>query len=139
VNVRLNLLGLALAGLLAWAPGCQSNAANVVKMAAEGGNADIQVTNEPLQDDLELVPERIAYEGDILVAWVKVRNHVDDKMGFEYRWRFYDADGKEIDVGGTSLQWNTKWANPLEEVQVDGHASKPGAVRTEFHLRYASE
>jgi hypothetical protein len=138
VTRRFNvLLGLVALGGLAFS-GCRSNAANVVKMA-EGGNADVQVVNSGLQDDLELVPEKIAYEGDLLVAWVRVRNHCDDKMPFEYRWRFYDADNKEIDIGGSSQMWNTKWANPLEELQVDGRASKPGAVRTEFHLRYASE
>lgn len=132
-----NLLGaVALAGALL--TGCRSNAANVIKMS-EGGNADIQVINHNLQDDLQIAPERIAYEADILVAWVKVRNHCDAKMPFEYRWRFYDADNKEIDIGGSSQAWNTKWANPLEELQVDGRASKPGAIRTEFHLRYASE
>lgn len=131
------LLGLvALGGLVL--SGCRSNAANVIKMA-EGGNADIQVINSGLQDDLEISPERIAYEGDLLVAWVKVTNHCDEKMPFEYRWRFYDADSKEIDIGGSSQMWHTKFANPLEDLQVDGRASKPGAVRAEFHLRYASE
>jgi hypothetical protein len=137
VSRLINLLGvLALAGALL--TGCRSNAANVVKMS-EGGNADVQVINGGLQDDLELVPEKVAYEGDLLVGWCKVRNHCDEKMGFEYRWRFYDADGKEIDIGGSNQMWNTKWANPLEELQVDGRAAKPGAIRTELHLRYATE
>lgn len=128
-----------LAALLLWAPGCQSQAANVMKLNAEGGNVDIQVLNEGLQEDLELVGGRVAYEGDILVGWVRVRNHEDEKMPFEYRWRWFDADDKEITIGGGGEAWAKKWANALEEVEVDGHATREGAVRTEFQLRYAPE
>lgn len=131
-----NKLALLLVALLA---GCQSQAANVMKMNAEGGNVDIQVINEGLQEDLELVSGRVAYEGDILVGWVRVRNNLDDKMPYEYRWRWYDADGKLVEIGGAGDTWAKKWANPLEEVEVDGHATKAGAVRTEFQLRYAAE
>lgn len=128
-----------LAALLLWAPGCRSQAANVMKLRAEGGTVDIQVLNEGLQDDLELVSGRVAYEGDVMVGWVRVRNHEDEKMPFEYRWLWYDADDKKISIGGGSESWSKGWANPLEEVEVDGHAPAEGAVRTEFQLRYAPE
>lgn len=130
---------LLLAFVLLLAPGCRSYAANVMKMNAEGGNVDIQVVNEGLQEELELASGRVAYEGDILVGWVRIRNNEDEKLPFEYRWKWYDADGKEVAIGGGGESWEKKWANPLEEVEVDGHATREGAVRTEFHLRYAAE
>ncbi|MBX3469223.1 MAG: DUF1425 domain-containing protein [Planctomycetes bacterium] len=135
---HLNVLLLLVLGLVAL-PGCRSNAANVMKINAEGGNVDIQVLNPGLQEELELASGRCAYEADILTCWVRIRNHEDDKLQYEYRWRWYDADGKQITVGGGGDNWATRWANPLEEVEVDGHATREGAVRAEFHLRYASE
>lgn len=136
---RANLSLFALLFLMLVAPGCRSYAANVVKMNAEGGNVDIQVLNEGLQSDLQLASGRVAYEGDILVGWVTIRNQEDEKIPYEYRWRWYDSDGKEIAIGGGGEAWAKKFANPLEEVEVDGHATREGAVRTEFQLRYAAE
>jgi hypothetical protein len=136
VLTKLNVFALL---VLLVAPGCRSYAANVVKMNAEGGNIDIQVINEGLQDDLQLVTGRVAYEGDILVGWVTIRNQEDEKLPYEYRWRWFDADNKEIAIGGGGEAWAKKFANPLEEVEVDGHATREGAVRTEFQLRYAAE
>ncbi len=130
---------LLLLALVLLTPGCRSMAANVMKMNAEGGNVDIQVVNEGLQEELELASGRVAYEGDILVGWVRIRNNEDEKLPFEYRWKWYDADGKEVTIGGGGEAWAKKWANPLEEVEVDGHATREGAVRTEFQLRYAAE
>lgn len=129
---------LLLVALLA-GPGCRSYAANVMKLSAEGNTADIQVVNEGLQEELELASGRVAYEGDILVGWVKIRNHEDEKVAYEYRWSWYDADNKKITIGGAGEAWAKQWANPLEEVEVDGHATAEGAVRTEFQLRYAAE
>lgn len=131
-----NKLVLLLAALLA---GCQSQAANVVEMNADGGTMKVQVLNEGLQEELEIIPLKVAYEGDIMMGRVKVRNHEDEKLPFEYRWKWFDADGLQVEVGGAGDTWAKKWANPLEEVEVDGHATKEGAVRTEFHLRYAAE
>lgn len=121
------------------APGCRSYAANVVKMNAEGGNVDIQVLNEGLQNDLQLASGRVAYEGDMMIGRVIIRNQEDEKIPYEYRWRWYDADNMEIAIGGMGEAWMKKFANPLEEVEVAGTATRPGAVRTEFQLRYAAE
>jgi uncharacterized protein YcfL len=116
--------------------GCQSHAANVMKLNAQGGNADIEINNEGLQDDAQIVSGRVEYEGDILVAWVTVKNREDDKLQVEYRWRSWDSGGKEMTVGGGDQAWQIKHLNPMEEVEITGRAPKPGATRTEFHLRY---
>ena len=133
------LANLLLLALVLVAPGCRSYAANVVKMNAEGGNVDIQVLNEGLQDDLQLVKGVVAYEGDMMVGRVTIRNQEDEKIPYEYRWRWFDADNMEIAIGGGGEAWAKKFANPLEEVEVAGTATREGAVRTEFQLRYAAE
>lgn len=136
---NLNLLALLFMLVAPVASGCRSYAANVMKMNAEGGNVDIQILNEGLQNDLQLASGQVAYEGDILVGRATIRNQEDDKIPYEYRWRWYDSDNMEIAIGGGGEAWAKKFANPLEEVEVDGHAVRPGAVRTEFQLRYAAE
>lgn len=137
MTLRVPLFRAAMAALLLLG-GCRSYAANTVTLNAGGGAADIQVINEGLQDQLEITTGQVAYEQDILVGWVRIRNRMDDKVPFEYRWRWWDSGDKQVIIGGGGEAWLKGFANPLDEVELDGRATAPGAVRAEFQLRYAA-
>jgi uncharacterized protein YcfL len=128
----------AVAGALLLA-GCTSYAANTITLRPGGGTADIQVVNHGLHEDLEIKEGQVAYEQDVLVGWVRIQNHEDEKMAFEYRWRWWDSGDKQITIGGGGEAWLKAFVNPLETVEIDGRSTTPGAVRGECEVRYAME
>ena len=125
-----------LLGLLLLGPGCRSAAANRIDVVPEG-NASITVNNPGLHDECEIVSGRALYEGDVLLGVVMVRSHEDHKQTLEYRWTFVDSDGV-VEESGTGQQWRTTFVNGLEDKQLTGRATEPGAVRGAFELRYHS-
>lgn len=122
-------------GLLLLA-GCRSPSANKMVINAPPGNAQIEVVNPGLQGEVEIVSGRALYEGEVMLGWVTVRSHVDEKRKLEYRWTFYDADGVAMSIGQGGNPWQPVWVNPLEEIQIEGRAPQPGATRAEFFVRY---
>ncbi|MEZ6185135.1 MAG: DUF1425 domain-containing protein [Planctomycetota bacterium] len=133
-----NLLCSAL--LVAALAGCKSYAANTVVVRPEVP-ATLNVVNGGLQSEAQLLPDQsqALYEGDILVGSVAVKNNVDGRVMYEYRWKWADSDVIENEVGGGGETWRTLWINPLETVQVQGRATTPGATEGELYLRYAMD
>ena len=124
--------------LVAALSGCKSYAANSVVVQPERA-ATLRVVNGGLQNEAQLLPDesQALYEGDILVGAVSVRNNVDGRVMYEYRWKWADSDTIENEAGGGREAWKSVWINPLETVQVQGRATTPGATSGELYLRYA--
>jgi len=124
--------------LVAALSGCKSYAANSVMVQPEVASS-LNVVNGGLQAEAQLLPEQshALYEGDILVGTVEIKSHVDGRAMYEYRWQWSDADGIINEVGGGGETWNTIWLNPLEEKQLQGRSTTPGATAGELFMRYA--
>jgi len=127
---------VALAGLALLLAGCRSPSANRIVIPARGEPA-LTVVNGGLQSEAEIMEEsgRSLYEGEIMLGWVRVQSHVDAKRQYEYRWRFYDADG----VGMGDRHWTVFFINAVDEVELQGRAPRPGAEKAELLLRYSNK
>ncbi|RMG13628.1 MAG: DUF1425 domain-containing protein [Planctomycetota bacterium] len=121
---------LAACCLLLLAPGCVTHAANRVTIVPDG-QPEITILNSGLQSECEILGSRGFYEGEILAGAVELRSHVDAKQSLEGRFSWFDADGLQLETS----PWEVLFVNALEEKQVQGRATEPGAARGLFELR----
>ena len=122
------LAGITLAGCATWA------ANRITIMPQE--TAQISIHNSRLQDDCEIVTGRGLYEDEIMLGAVDLRSLEGEKRTFEYRWRWYDSDG--ITQGSSTSSWKTMFINSMEEKQITGRATRRGAEKAVFEIRYHS-
>lgn len=121
--------------LLFAAPGCRAphRASNRVEIIPEA-TASIEVRNQGLQNRCAIQGARAIYEDDILLGVVDLASGIDRKMIYQYRFTWKDSDGINLE----DESWDELHVQALENKQVQGRATEPGAVRGVFELRYYS-
>jgi|APSaa5957512493_1039668.scaffolds.fasta_scaffold159140_2 uncharacterized protein YcfL len=125
----------ALAALLLFAaPGCRGphRAANRVEIVPEG-TAEITVVNQGLQNRCTIRGSRAIYEDDILLGVVDLVSGVDRNKIYQYRFTWRDSDGINLEESA----WDELHLKALEEHQVQGRATEPGATSGSFQVRYS--
>ena len=84
------------------------------------------------------IPPSVAEQAllcDILVASVTVRSNEPDRLLLDYRFQWYDADDLKL-ITGSGEHWERVFVDGGEEEQVVGRATRPGATRAVFQIRY---
>lgn len=127
------LSALALAAV-ALTTGCTSFTPNRMEIPAQG-NTSLLIDNEGLQDDVVIQGGRCLYEGDIMLGIITVKDDTDDDIDIQHRWKWYDTDGVEMVAGGEG-RWELVHLKALEEKQLQGRATRPGATKAVFEMRY---
>jgi len=127
-------LALVVAGLVS---GCTSYTPNRLEIPAQG-TTSLKIDNSDLQDDVAIESGRCLYEGDIMLGLVTVKNTTDDNINVQTRWKWFDSDGVEA-VAGNEGRWDLLFLKGAEEKQIQGRATRPGATKGVFEMRYQRE
>lgn len=109
------------------------SASNMVGGSARDEDRVLRTDNTMLQSRLAVVDTRTRYNNDLLQVQATLRNQWKFELDFQYRIKWFDADGFEIDREGQA--WRQLVLPGTSEANVQGVAPNSKAQRFEIWVQ----
>jgi len=89
------------------------------------------INNLPLDYKVSIVSYNSKFTNDLLHVAVDIKNHKQEQYELEYRFRWFDDTGFEVD----STPWLPLTLNAMEYKTIQGIAHTPRAESFKFYIR----
>ena len=104
-------------------------------LAACGSNEPkpyVEFENSEMEDYIEVGELLTRKKGDMLQVAVELKNDAKKPVRFQYKFRFYDADGFEV---GSERPWTRDVLSSKETKKVQATAPNPTALGAKIHIK----
>ena len=131
-----NLITCLILGLTAtiYLAGCSAGATGTARPSEDGKyETSIEYNSAQIQSRLTIAEIRQRKVGDVLQVSVDLKNNWKFKLDFQYKFRFYDKDGFEVDPDGR--QWAPIVITGNEVATVQAVAPNPTAESFKIIVR----
>ncbi|BCD61264.1 MULTISPECIES: YcfL family protein [Nitratiruptor] len=103
------------------------SASNVLKSISN----EYIINNIPLDYKVSIVSYNSKYTNDLLHVSVDIKNHKQEQYELEYRFRWFDDTGFEVDA----TPWLPLTLNAMEYKTIQGIAHSPQVESFKFYIR----
>ena len=97
MNIKFLFLGFATVTFIV---GCSAGATGTVKPQDDGYQSVIEYNSAQIGSRLTIKDVKVRKVNDLLQASVDLRNTWNFKLDFQYKFKFFDKDGFEVDPDG---------------------------------------
>jgi len=122
--LKIKLKMAILTGFSVLTLGCSVNETVTVVVQDDGNlTQTIESNSDLLAENLMIAGTKTAFVGDLLKAQVEIKNASDDRLSFQYKFKWLDKRGFEVGIG--SRPWHPISITPYESKMVQGVAPNP--------------
>ena len=128
---KAHILKAALLGAVISVSGCAVNETSTVTTSSAGEQSGVIVSNSGfLSANLRIADTKTGKAGDLMRVQATIENKSRNDASFQYKFKWLDKDGFEVNVGGRPWQPLTVIAYESKAVQ----AVAPNASATTFQI-----